>query len=385
MKKLFVSLTLFATLIFVVSCGGSSKNDDKTDTGETVTDDDSADTESVDTTTDDSDSADTDSTDTTPDSTDSGTNQDDTDTGDTDQGKKQGELYGECYPNKTCNEGLVCDEENNICIKDSGSNENKDDADSSETPDEDADSEPEPSEQEKCIAAGGTYNTSAEGSTCTKTTECKGNPENTEWNGADTYTQTYANGEWSDEITAEYSEEIGVCHYKCFKNYKWMGNHCELKDCSTEDFTPCIDGNLIWSARSEDKMNWQNADNYCKDLNTKKYGGFTGWRMPNISELRTLVLNCSFTEPNGSCNINTSCLYMYEETCDNEACTDCEYDETNPGKHSKFGDSAGLWSSSTASDNSDYAAKIYFYSGNVGFTEKEDYNHYYVRCVRTAE
>ena len=33
-------------------------------------------------------------------------------------GREQGGLYGECYPNKTCNEGLKCDVLNNICMKD---------------------------------------------------------------------------------------------------------------------------------------------------------------------------------------------------------------------------------------------------------------------------
>lgn len=30
---------------------------------------------------------------------------------------KQGELYGECYPNNTCNKNLVCNTTNNICLK----------------------------------------------------------------------------------------------------------------------------------------------------------------------------------------------------------------------------------------------------------------------------
>ena len=49
--------------------------------------------------------------------------------------KKQGELDGECYPNKTCNDGLICDKDNNICIKDSESSENNDDNDADTTPD----------------------------------------------------------------------------------------------------------------------------------------------------------------------------------------------------------------------------------------------------------
>ena len=51
---------------------------------------------------------------------------DDTDSTDDsgDSGRKQGELYGECYQNNTCNEGLVCDTENNICIKDGNNSDN---------------------------------------------------------------------------------------------------------------------------------------------------------------------------------------------------------------------------------------------------------------------
>ncbi len=56
------------------------------------------------------------------------------------KGKKQGELYGACYPNKTCNEGLVCDEENDVCLP-------GDDSDISDTAVTDGDTtEPEPAD-----------------------------------------------------------------------------------------------------------------------------------------------------------------------------------------------------------------------------------------------
>lgn len=48
MKKLFVALMLSA-IFFFVSCEGKSKNDDKTDTGDTITDEDTGDTDSNDT------------------------------------------------------------------------------------------------------------------------------------------------------------------------------------------------------------------------------------------------------------------------------------------------------------------------------------------------
>ncbi len=56
-------------------------------------------------------------------------------------GKKQGELYGACYPNKTCNEGLVCDEENDVCLPDGNDSDDHDDIGISDIdiPDDDPD------------------------------------------------------------------------------------------------------------------------------------------------------------------------------------------------------------------------------------------------------
>ena len=93
MRRFFVVFAFFAALIFVVSCGGNKKEEI------TQPDNDQTDADTV-------------------------------DDGD-DKSRKQGELYGECYPNKTCNEDLICDEENNVCIKN---------PDNQEKPDEDSDS-----------------------------------------------------------------------------------------------------------------------------------------------------------------------------------------------------------------------------------------------------
>ncbi|MBR6422729.1 DUF1566 domain-containing protein [bacterium] len=66
-------------------------------------------------------------------------------------GKKQGELYGSCYPNKTCNEGLTCDEENNVCLPDGNDSDADDDTDTSdvEISDEDSDNPQEPDDDAK--------------------------------------------------------------------------------------------------------------------------------------------------------------------------------------------------------------------------------------------
>ena len=134
---------------------------------------------------DDSDStADTDSEDTDPDNGDSAEDNDTTpdttpeENTDADQGRKPGELYGECYPNNTCNEGLICDEENNICIKNPNS---QNDDDSASMPDDDTDIVVELTEEEKCLAAEGSWNEAD--SSCTKAVNCTDKPEHSEYNG----------------------------------------------------------------------------------------------------------------------------------------------------------------------------------------------------------
>ncbi|MBP5406118.1 DUF1566 domain-containing protein [bacterium] len=111
MKKFFVLAAISAAMFLMVSCGDSSTNDDKTGSGETANDEDSIDTESNDAKEDEGDSNDDSS---------------------SDQGKKQGELYGECYPNKTCNEGLVCEIEDNVCIREQGNSEDDSDIEPSD-------------------------------------------------------------------------------------------------------------------------------------------------------------------------------------------------------------------------------------------------------------
>ena len=69
MKKIFAVFALFAALVFVVSCGGDSVK-------RVI--------------------------------------------GDKDSISNFGKLGGECYPNKTCDKGLICDKENNVCVEDQG-------------------------------------------------------------------------------------------------------------------------------------------------------------------------------------------------------------------------------------------------------------------------
>ena len=229
---------------------------------------------------------------------------------------------------------------------DDADSESDDDADSQS--DDDADSQTEPTEAEKCSTAGGNWSATEE--KCTKTTDCTGKPENADWNGASSYTQTYTNGAWSAETTAEYSTEEGVCHFKCAEGYFWDEPNCkkpldiaqictgqnkcynknedgELETCpaspsgTDDDYnfygqdaqytdhctaqnfsvkTPVEGQNVVFDHNtgltweqtpSEETYAWEDHATHCNELNTANYAGISDWRVPNPLELLTIVDN----------------------------------------------------------------------------------------------
>ena len=170
----------------------------------------------------------------------------------------------------------------------------------------------------------------------------------------------------------------------CNNGYFWNGQKCAvLPECSATSGTPCKDSTsqLIWSKKAENTMAWQDAKNYCdNDIE----GGLTGWHLPNISELRTLVQNCAGTVTGGSCgvidtgNSTTSCLVA---SCHNGACYDCASDSSKI--YSKFEDSFIFWSSSTREDAIDRAWEISFTQGSVYGSDKNE--NFSIRCARCED
>ena len=154
------------------------------------------------------------------------------------------------------------------------------------------------------------------------------------------------------------ANSTGVCtinnnSYVCGCNpgYIFDGTLCikSLPECSPESATPCIDSatGLIWSAKSANKMPWNDAVNYCQNLTE---GDFDDWRLPSIAVLRTLVQNCSSAK--------------------------CAEDYT--GKYSKFGDTVYLWSSSEGAGST--AKSIYFSDASTSSISTD--TNVNVRCVR---
>ncbi|MBQ4439081.1 DUF1566 domain-containing protein [bacterium] len=138
--------------------------------------------------------------------------------------------------------------------------------------------------------------------------------------------------------------------------------------------------NLTWSSIASSDKKWSGAVSYCDNLNES---GYTDWRLPTISELRTLIQNCPGTVTGGSCGVvdtgnpSTSCLASSCKT--SETCR-CDFDNRD-GRYSKFGDNNVFWSSSTLSDDTDEAWMLYFSYGEPENVTKT-YQYVKVRCVR---
>ena len=262
-----------------------------------------------------------------------------------------------------------------------------------------------------------TYQTS--NSTCkadSKVSNCTGLIANAVWNTVSTISQTWNGSSWQPSTAGTYNMTASdkECRYKCdsthywynseCKNpcdsspcanlanstkvctatsannyscgcnryYQWNGSSCaSIPNCSKTSSTPCRLSTTIWSSQSSYTMNWDSAVSYCNSLTE---GGNDDWKLPNISQLRTLVQNCSGTVTNGSCKVTSSCT---STSCYSDNCY-CRPDST--GGNSKFGSTNELWSSTAISDKSGYVWSLQYSRAQTIQAAKSNSN--YVRCVR---
>ncbi|NLH50706.1 MAG: DUF1566 domain-containing protein [Myxococcales bacterium] len=126
-----------------------------------------------------------------------------------------------------------------------------------------------------------------------------------------------------------------------------------------------------------DTMGWTEAKAYCQNLDL----GSGGWRLPTISELRTLIKGCETTETSGTCGVTDECT---NSSCADDSCYECEGwagpNNSCYGTPDLPDECAWYWSSTTVEDEAGQAWVIYFSSsypeyspGNVSYS---------VRCVR---
>ena len=124
---------------------------------------------------------------------------------------------------------------------------------------------------------------------------------------------------------------------------------------------------------------WDEAKSYCNGLS---YLGHADWRLPTISELRSLVRGCAATETGGSCGVTDECLTT---SCQDASCDEC----TSGGGPASgcYWPDAGLggtcswyWSSSSVAGASGFAWYVYF---DFGLVHRIGVLYdCYARCVR---
>lgn len=123
-------------------------------------------------------------------------------------------------------------------------------------------------------------------------------------------------------------------------------------------------------------MTWVDAKAYCDSL---ELGGYSDWRLPTISELRSLIRDCPAVEPGGSCPLTDDCTSY--DCWDSDTCDGCEF-EAGPASGCYWpsaleGDCTNHWSSSKHDDdawNIDFRSAILW----------DDYiqgPYYIARCV----
>lgn len=153
----------------------------------------------------------------------------------------------------------------------------------------------------------------------------------------------------------------------------------------------CVDRvyDLEWQKNiQKTHKKWSEAVSYCENLD---YDSKTDWRLPNINELRTLIIDCPDSEFGGKCEV-----YDPKQLLTNNDCMSC-FDENNPiptKSYSAIGNEVGtgneygkMWSISEAEGFDNLFAWTVSYGFAMVGSEKKDDTEIVVftRCVRGEE
>ena len=138
-------------------------------------------------------------------------------------------------------------------------------------------------------------------------------------------------------------------------------------------------------------MIWAAAKTHCQNLDLNG----TGWHLPNISELRSLIRNCADIETGGACGVKDECsacgvssgdVCLRSDSCyESNVCipSSCTTDGGPTGCYwpdEMEGSCSWYWSSSPVEDYGDVAWFVLFDNGGVDSDSVS--SDYVVRCVR---
>lgn len=153
----------------------------------------------------------------------------------------------------------------------------------------------------------------------------------------------------------------------------------------SETHTDPVTG-LMWETvpHQYDDMSQYDALDHCEQL---ILGGYDDWRLPNITELRSILRGCAPTSSEGSCLVSDpDCLSSGSCLSDDCSPSSCEGTK-GPGENGCYW-APGIWlsvcrmywSSSLNAMNPNDAWRLNFYNGHLGVFGRT--LEYYVWCVR---
>jgi hypothetical protein len=138
---------------------------------------------------------------------------------------------------------------------------------------------------------------------------------------------------------------------------------------------------LIWQREAASvRMNVEAALLYCSENQGELPG--IGWRLPNVTELRTLVRGCPATEAAGACELTESCTSF--DSCWSTDCWSTCMLGDGPGGCYREQELEGSCSATWSSDGVDDQMGRYWYLGfrNGGLQHDLSTEESEVRCVR---
>ncbi|MCC6158789.1 MAG: DUF1566 domain-containing protein [Deltaproteobacteria bacterium] len=148
-----------------------------------------------------------------------------------------------------------------------------------------------------------------------------------------------------------------------------------------EDTWPDAETGLTWQTTNiGPALGWEDAKSLCEAL---ELGGFDDWRLPGISELRTIIRGCAETETGGDCLVTDECHV-----------SDCDSGDTCDGDDIMEGPTQGCywpselsgrctwyWSDTALTEDGWFTWYVSFSNAEIA-AEMWDNVYLYVRCVR---
>jgi len=161
---------------------------------------------------------------------------------------------------------------------------------------------------------------------------------------------------------------------------------CDTGFCHASE-TRCYEERVWQTEAPHERLTYAEAQEYCHNLSLD---GLTAWRIPNISELRMLIQDCSPTITGGSCPVTNDCLSQnecYSSDCQQGCGEDSAYYDPSHGWYIGTGWLGGgfdgrWWTSSSV--ESEAVGNVYiiaFYNGVIGIENTEDDTQHNIRCI----